>query len=257
MPVDKNPIETVRNGPVYRITMQRPAKKNALNIPMYNGLVAGFETAESDPDIRVILLTATGDTFTSGNDLNDFMRMRDQASRLPGTAFLSVLTRVRKPIVAAVNGPAIGIGSTMLLHCDLVYASESARFQMPFVNLGLCPEAGSSYLLPKRIGHQRASALLLLGESFSAREAQSMGIVNQVCPAEKLADVAMQAARKLAAQPLDAVMLTKDLLKADDRRGLDAAIKEELAHFTERLASKDFEAAYTAFKTRLSSRKTE
>jgi enoyl-CoA hydratase/carnithine racemase len=247
---EKNDLDVIRLGPLCRMVMQRMAKKNALNTNLYNGLIAAFQAADADRKIRVILLTAAGDTFTSGNDMDDFMKLRTGEQPRPGTGFISVISKARKPVVAAVNGLAIGIGSTMLLHCDLVFAAESARFQMPFVSLGLCPEAGSTYLLPRRLGHQRASEILLLGESFSAREAEAIGLVNRVYPDDELAEGSMAAARKLAARPPEAVMLTKRLLKEGGRRGLEEAIAEEGRRFTERLVSPEFEAAYASFKAR-------
>jgi enoyl-CoA hydratase/carnithine racemase len=247
---EKKYLDVTCQGPVCRMVMQRMAKKNALDTTLYKDLIAALQAADADRKIRVILLTAVGDTFTSGNDMDDFMKLRTGEQPRPGTAFIAVISQVRKPIVAAVNGPAIGIGSTMLLHCDLVFAAENAYFQMPFVNLGLCPEAGSSYLLPRRLGHQRASEILLLGESFSAREAEAIGLVNRVYPDDKLAAGAMAKARKLAARPPEAVLLAKALLKEGGRRGLEEAIAEEGRRFTERLASPEFEAAFDGFKAR-------
>lgn len=250
MPIDKIPLKVVYQGPVCRIVMHRINKKNALNGLLYNSLIKALEAANTDSNIRVVLLTGAGDIFSSGNDLDDFMKLRHAGSR-PGTAFIAAISRFHKPLVAAVNGPAIGIGSTMLLHCDLVFAAESARFQMPFVNLGLCPEAGSTYLLPRNIGHQLASEILLLGRPFGARKAQAMGLVNMVCPDDNVVEKAMEAARELAAKPLKAILTTKALLKAGGRLALEETITNECQEFTEQLASTEFEAAYADYKARL------
>ncbi|HLT36327.1 MAG TPA: enoyl-CoA hydratase, partial [Enhygromyxa sp.] len=187
------------------ISFNRPRKKNALTVAMYEAIVAGFEAARSRADVRVILLRGSDGVFTAGNDLADFMQAPPTGPDSPVARLLRSLVACEKPMVAAVQGVAIGIGVTMLLHCDLVYAGEGARFQLPFVNLGLCPEAGSSYLLPRLMGHQRAAELVLLGEPFSARVAHECGLVNQVLADEAVIDRAKQIAGILAKKPPNAV----------------------------------------------------
>ena len=191
-----------------------------------------------------MLLTGTGDTFTSGNDVKDFQE-RGGAPR-GGSRFLPVISSLQKPLIAAVNGAAIGVGTTMLLHCDLVVAATSARFVVPFTSLGLVPEAASSLLIPRLLGHQRASALLLLGESLDAATACAWGLVNRVVEDAVLMDTARDVARRLAALPPQAVRLTKRLIKhgAPD---VAARIQEEIGLFTERLASPEAQEAFAAF----------
>src|ERR1700761_7702700 len=182
---------------VLEIRFNRPEKKNALTRDMYEAVSAAFERADADPAIRAVLLTGTGDTFTSGNDVKDFQG----ANNAPrgGSRFLPALWSLQKPLIAAVNGAAIGVGTTMLLHCDLIVAARSARFVMPFTSLGLVPEAASSLLVPRLLGHQRASAMLLLGEPLDAATACEWGLVNRVVDDAALMDTAREMARRLAA----------------------------------------------------------
>jgi enoyl-CoA hydratase/carnithine racemase len=233
-------------GSVLEIRFNRPEKKNALTRGMYESVSAAFERADTDPAIRVALLTGTGDTFTSGNDVKDFQeRGADRAPR-GGSRFLPVISSLQKPLIAAVNGAAIGVGTTMLLHCDLIVAARSARFVMPFTSLGLVPEAASSLLVPRLLGHQRASALLLLGEALDAAAALEWGLVNRVVDDAALMDTAREMARRLAALPPQAVRLTKRLMKhgVPDVAG---RIQEEIGLFTERLASPEAQEAFVAF----------
>jgi len=232
---------------VLRIQLNRPAKKNALTADMYRAFADALTGADSDPDVRVILVHGTPDAFTAGNDLQDFLANPPQGPESPVFSFLQAVTHVDKPLVAAVNGVAVGIGTTMLLHCDLVYAGQDAKFALPFVNLGLCPEAASSFLLPALAGYQRAAELLLLGEPFDAAKAHAVGIVTEVVPGHLALEAAEQAARKLAAKPPASVRLTKQLLKAQTKAMMDAALAEELSHFRERLVSAEAKEAFSAF----------
>jgi len=228
------------------IRLNRPEKKNALTRAMYEAVSAALEQAQADAATRVALLTGTGDTFTSGNDVKDFQERGVDRVPRGGSRFLPVISSFQKPLIAAVNGAAIGVGSTMLLHCDLVFAARSARFMMPFTSLGLVPEAASTLLAPRLFGYQRASALLLLGEPLDAETAFAWGLVNRVVEAAELMTIARDAARRLAALPPQAVRLTKRLMKqgAPDLAG---RIEEEIGVFSERLASPEAQEAFAAF----------
>ena len=222
----EQPIETFIQGGVLRIGINRPEKKNALTQQMYQQLTSAIEQTEQDERVRVLLLHGTADCFTSGNDLKDFAHNPPRGEESPVFRFLRAISTAQKPIIAVVNGPAVGIGTTLLLHCDLVFAGEAARFQLPFVNLGLCPEAASSYLLPQLVGHLQASELLLLGETIDARRAEQLGLVNRVYPTSKLFQNAIFQAQQLAEKPPAALRLTKSLLKrgqaggrSDEQRG--------------------------------------
>ncbi len=173
-----NEIVVTQAGPVLEILFNRPEKKNALTQAMYQAVVAAFHRADEDPAIRVVLLSGAGDTFTSGNDIRDFQSRAETNEPTHASPFLTALSSLAKPLIAAVNGAAIGVGTTMLAHADLVIATRSARFVMPFTSLGLVPEAASSLLFPRLLGHQRASALLLLGEAMDAETAREWGFVN-------------------------------------------------------------------------------
>src|SRR5881628_3087640 len=176
-------IRVATAGAVTEIAFDRPARRNAITAAMYEALAAALSAAEADPQVRVIVVHGSPEAFTAGNDIEDFARRPPQGEDAPVFRFLRTMSQVRKPIVAAVNGPAIGIGTTLLLHCDLVYAAEDARFQLPFVSLGVVPEFASSYLLPLVAGYHRAAELLLLGEPFDARKAYECGFVTRVVPA--------------------------------------------------------------------------
>ena len=169
-----------RTDHVLELCLNRPEKKNALTRAMYNGMADAFETADRDPAIRVVLLTGAGDTFTSGNDIKDFQARAAEGAEGAGSRFLPTISTMQTPLIGAVNGAAVGVGTTMLAHCDLIVAAQSARFVMPFTRLGLVPEAGSSLLFPQLLGPQRASALLLLGEPMDAATALQWGFVNRV-----------------------------------------------------------------------------
>jgi enoyl-CoA hydratase/carnithine racemase len=232
---------------ILTLSINRPEKKNALNLAMYQALADGLCGADQDEAVRVIMITGSDSCFTSGNDLADFLTAPPTGPDSPVMQFLAAISEARKPLVAAVNGVAVGVGVTMLLHCDLVYAGSSATFQMPFVNLGLCPEAGSTLLLPRLMGHQRAAELLLLGESFSSDKACSLGIVTQVCPDDQLLTLAHGKALQLAAQPAASVRLAKSLLKRDHGEKLRDTIAEEGVQFMARLKSSEAAEALQAF----------
>jgi enoyl-CoA hydratase/carnithine racemase len=238
-------------GPVLEVLFNRPEKKNALTGAMYAAVVDAFHRADDDPAIRVVLLSGRGDTFTSGNDIKDFQSRAAQsgaATNEPAHAspFLTALSSLATPLVAAVNGAAIGVGTTMLAHADLVIAARSARFVMPFTSLGLVPEAASSLLFPRLIGHQRASALLLLGDAMDAETAREWGFVNQVVADEDLMATARGVAARLAALPPASVRQTKNLIK-NGRGDVPGRIAEELALFRERLRSPEAAEAFQAF----------
>ncbi len=240
-------IETCFQHGVLRIGINRPEKKNALSLKMYEAMAEALARAEEDERVRVLLLHGTAECFTSGNDLADFAHAPPSGKDSPVFRFLAAVSGAKKPLVAAVNGPAVGIGTTMLLHCDLVYAGEGAVFQLPFVNLGLCPEAASSYLLPKLAGHLRASELLLLGEPFCAEAALKMGLVNGIYPDGKLFQGAIGQARKLAEKPQGSVRLTKALLKESQAERVAGVMSREGRHFMEALAGPEAREAISAF----------
>jgi enoyl-CoA hydratase/carnithine racemase len=234
---------------ILRIKINRPEKKNALTFAMYQELANALTRADQDDLVRVVLLTGTEECFCAGNDLGDFKKISLGKERLRNP-FVPAISGFKKPIVAAVSGVAIGIGTTMLLHCDLVYAAANARFQLPFVNLGLCPELGSTVLLPLLMGHQRAAELFLLGEPFSVEKAREAGIVNAVCPQGELMNFALETARKLAAQPPAAACLTKALMKRGREMAVKTALEEEFYHFGQRLLSPEAKEAFQAFAER-------
>jgi enoyl-CoA hydratase/carnithine racemase len=239
-------VITSRADGVLEIRLDRPEKKNALTRAMYEAMADAFEQVDADPALRVALLTGTGDTFTSGNDISDFQSRATGDGRSSASRFLPAISSMRKPLIAAVNGAAIGVGTTMLMHCDLIVAARSARFLMPFTGLGLVPEAASSLLFPRLLGHQRASALLLLGEPLDAETALQWGFVNRVVDDAALMDTARDVARRVAALPPQAVRLTKRLIRhgAPDVAG---RISEELILFRERLGSPEAKEAFAAF----------
>src|SRR5580658_2314899 len=244
-PMTKELIVTHANS-VTEIRFNRPEKKNALTRAMYDGVVAAFEAAENDPAIRVIMLTGTGDTFTSGNDIKDFQQRAAAENSSAVSPFLTALSTVNKPLIAAVNGAAIGVGTTMLAHCDLIVAARSARFVMPFTRLGLVPEAGSSLLFPQLLGHQKASAMLLLGDSLDAEAALAAGFVYQVVDDTELMQAARTLAARIAALPPEAIRQTKHLMRRG-KPNLPDRISEELELFRERVASPEAAEAFAAF----------
>ena len=239
-------VTEVRNG-ILRIKINRPEKKNALTRSMYAALADAIARADDDKGIRAVFLHGTKDCFTAGNDLKDFQAFRQDGNNKDVSNFLATISRAKKPIVAAVGGVAVGVGTTLLLHCDLVYAGKNAKFLLPFVALGLCPEAASSFMLPKLIGHQRASELLLLGEPISAAKAFEIGLVNAVYPDAEFMDRAYVHAEKLAQLPPASVRITKALLKKSISQYIADTMAEERKYFSERLNSGECDEALSAF----------
>ena len=229
---------------VARIRFDRLDKKNAITAQMYAELGSALAAADADPQVRVVLLSGSAECFTSGNDVADFL---NRVGSSPARALFDTLPNMKKPVVAAVGGPAIGIGTTLLLHCDLVYAAPNARFQLPFVPLGIVPEFGSTFLLPRLAGYQRAAELLLLGQPFSAQTAHEVGLVSEVVPEQELFNRAEAAVLRLASLPPESVRLTKRLLKARYAEALASTIDEETRLFTERLSSPEAKEAMSAF----------
>jgi len=239
-------IVTSRSDGVLEIRITRPHKKNALTAAMYAELADVINSVAGDPEVRAILLTGCGDAFTAGNDLADFLEHPPSGTDSPVFRFLEAISTTPQPLVAAVNGMAIGIGTTLLLHCDLVYASDKARFQLPFVNLGLVPEAAVSLLLPRAAGHARAAELLMLGEPFDAAHAESAGLLTAIVEDQALPQKARTAAMKLAAKPRGALRATKALMRRDDEPVADR-MQAEVAEFAARLVSPAAREAFSAF----------
>jgi len=240
-------IVTEKHEGVLRVEIRRPEKKNALTAAMYARLADVFQQAAGDSDIRVLLLHGQPGAFTAGNDLGEFLNDPPMSEDAPVFRFLEAFRVFPKPFLAAVTGVAVGVGTTMLLHCDLVYAGEGARFQLPFVSLGLCPEAASSLLLPALIGHARAAEIILLGEPFGATQAREMGLVNAVLPDAGVLEHALARARRLAVQPPAAVRLAKQLLKRSKAALVEETMAEEDRQFKVRLTSPEAKEAFGAF----------
>ncbi len=232
---------------VCELELARVDKKNALTREMYALLADGLAAAEADPQVRAILIHGAPDCFCAGNDLKDFLAHPDVSESAPAPRFLNRLATLSKPIIAAVGGPAIGIGTTLLLHCDFIYAATNTRFQLPFVTLGLVPEAGSSLLLPRLLGHPRAAELLLLGRPFDADKAYALGLVTAIVPESDLLSVARATTRALTELPPESVRLTKALMKGDGSDVLARRMRTELDHFAQRLHSSEVKEAIAAF----------
>jgi enoyl-CoA hydratase/carnithine racemase len=240
-------IITEQSESILRVVLNRPAKKNAMTSGMYVALADVFNDAAKDERIRVVLWHGAGDSFCAGNDVEDFLKNPPGPGESPQAQLMNALIDFDKPLVAAVQGAAIGGGTTMLTHCDLVYAGESAKFQMPFVNLAVVPEFGSSFLVPARIGHIRAAELILLGLPFDAKRAADLGFVTQVVSNQVLLTTAAETARKLAAKPAGALQASKRLMKRSFREQLKAAMKAENEEFSAQVRSEDAKEALTAF----------
>lgn len=240
-------IQSQVTGRVLEITINRPERKNALTMAMYSALAELLNGAAGNIEVRAVVLSGTEGVFTSGNDLTDFLGGSASGEESPVFQFMLALYNFPKPVVAAINGPAVGIGTTMLLHCDMAFAGDDAMFQMPFVDLGLCPEYASSYFLPRLMGHVKASELLLLGKKFGADEAAELGICNAAVPANEALDRARAAAAELAKKAPEAVRLTKQLLRQGTHATGMEVIEREAGYFRERLASEEFKEAATAF----------
>lgn len=242
-------VLTARTGGVLELALNRPAKKNALTGAMYRALIAGLIEAETDDSIGAVLLRAEGGMFSAGNDIADFAAASRSGEEIAAVDFIRRISRFPKPLVAAVEGLAVGVGVTLLLHCDLVYVAPNARFSLPFVDLGLLPEAGSSLLLPRRAGMARASAWLLLGEAFSAEEALAAGLVNAILPTKELLGNAREKAALLVAKPRAALLEARRFLRGDQAE-LDARIEAELLAFRRALSTPTVQAALDAFLDR-------
>ena len=244
-------ILTGTHNGVLRIVINRPEKKNALTVEMYEALNEAFDLAAGDPSIKALLFAGEGGTFTAGNDLQDFLANPPKGEEAPVFQFIRNLAHCPKPMVAAVQGFAVGVGTTMLLHCDLVYAADDAKFSLPFVNLGLCPEAASSYLLPRIAGYQKAAEKLLLGEAFGAEEGEAMGFVNKILPPDQVIDYAARQAEKIAALPAPSIRAAKMLLKggkkASDQKAIFERMDEEARLFEDMLTGPAAREAMMAF----------
>ena len=239
-------VRAETNNRVARIELARLDKKNAITTEMYVQLAEALAAADADREVRAVLLHGSRDCFTAGNDLSDFLK-RPPGAKSPSWRFFEVLPALSKPIVAAVGGPAVGIGTTLLMHCDLVYATPETRFQLPFVGLGIVPEFGSTYLLPLLAGYQRAAELMLLGQPFTAESAHEVGIVTAVVPEAELFERAGKAAAALAELPPESIRLTKRLMKSVHADAVKQQIGEEGRIFVERLASPEAKEAMSAF----------
>jgi enoyl-CoA hydratase/carnithine racemase len=240
-------IVTERSGSILRIQFNRPAKKNAMTFAMYITMADLFNSAASDDGVRVVLWHGAGDSFCAGNDLEDFLENPMGSGDSPQSRLINALINFDKPIVVAVQGAAIGGGTTMLTHCDFVYAGESAKFQMPFINLALVPEFGTSYSIPARIGYLRAAELIQLGQPFDAQRAAELGLATRVVPDQELLAKATETAQKLAAKPADALQACKRLMREPVRAQLQQAAKLENEEYAVRLRSPDTKEALTAF----------
>lgn len=229
------------------ITINRPHKKNAITKAMYAAMAEAVNSAQADDDLRVVLFTGAGDAFTAGNDMVDFVssggNMDDDA---PVVRFLHAILNAKKPLMAAVNGLAIGVGATMLLHCDLVYASDNASFSMPFINLGLMPEAASSLMLPFAVGSKKAAQMFMLGDKHSAAEALDMGLITGIFAPDRLMDEAKAVAQALARKPPKAMLLVKELLKRAPESPIERMGREG-AMFAQCLGGDEFKEAAAAF----------
>jgi len=213
------------------ITINRFDKKNALNSAMYHQLSELFISAQDNNDIHCLLIQGNEQCFCAGNDLQDFLQ-QSSTEELAAFRFIKVLTAFNKPIVAAVAGPAVGIGTTLLLHCDMVFSTTNAKFKLPFTQLGLCPEAASSLLLPLKMGHNKAFELLVLGNTFSGQQALEYGIINQCCAANELLSIALQTAEKIAKLPTDAVQTSRRLMKQATQAQVEQTMASEVQDFT-------------------------
>jgi enoyl-CoA hydratase/carnithine racemase len=240
-------IVTERFESILRVKLNRPEKLNAMTSSMYTKLADVFNDAAKDERIRVVLWHGAGDAFSAGNDVKDFLENPPGAGESPQARLMNALIGFDKPLIAAVRGAAIGGGTTMLLHCDFVYAGESAKFQMPFINLGVVPEFGSSCLVPLTIGHIRAAELILLGSPFGPTRAAELGLVTQVVSDQNLLQVATETARNLARKPAAALQASKRLLKHSFREQIRAAMKAENEAFSLQIRSDEAKEALTAF----------
>jgi len=232
---------------VQTLTINRVAKKNSFTPAMYAAMAQALDQSATDPAVRVTVIQGDMTVFSAGNDIEDFLKRTPGGEESPAFVFLRAIAQYPKPLIAAVCGPAVGVGTTLLFHCDLVYAGDNAAFSMPFVNLGLCPEAASSLLVPQMLGYHRAAEALLLGEPFMAEAALEVGLVNRVVPPTEANGVAQAQAKKLAAKPLGALVETKRLMKKGQMSQVLAQMSEEGASFARLLQEPAAKEAFTAF----------
>jgi enoyl-CoA hydratase/carnithine racemase len=239
------------DGPVRLVRMNRPEKKNALNSPMYDAMAAAIEGANKAANIRCVMFAGGPGAFCAGSDLHEFRQaaLEGGGLREPVIRFLHALARAKKPLIAAVQGVAVGIGTTMLFHCDYVVAGNDARFSTPFINLGLVPEAASSLLAPRLMGHRRAFSLLVMGQPLGAAEAKACGLINTIVAPDDVDNEAGKAAREIAALPPEAVATSRRLMRGEPQE-IVARIDEEAGHFRQRLQSQEASAALAAFFAR-------
>jgi enoyl-CoA hydratase/carnithine racemase len=240
-------IVTEHTGSVLRVQLNRPTKRNAMTSAMYLALADIFNAAANDENTLVILWHGAGDSFCAGNDIDDFLKNPPGPGQSPQARLMEALVNFDKPLVAAVHGAAIGGGTTMVTHCDFIYAGESTKFQLPFINLAVVPEFGSSWSLPSRIGHVRAAELILLGSPFGAGRAAELGLVSEVVSDKDVLARATETARKLAAKPAAALQASKRLMKQPFREQIKAAMKAENEEFSTQVRSEDAKEAFAAF----------
>jgi enoyl-CoA hydratase/carnithine racemase len=240
-------ILTHTDAGVMTITFNRLDKKNSITSSMYAAMADAVAQAAADPAVRVVVFQGHESIFSAGNDIGDFLNQPPSTQESPVFRFLRGIATFEKPLLAAVAGPAVGIGTTMLFHCDLVYAGDNAAFSMPFVNLGLCPEAASSLLAPRMFGYHRAAEALLMGEPFFAEAAQEVGLVNRVVPPTEVNGYAQAQARKLAAKPLTSLIATKRLMKGGDQQAVLQKMDEEGQDFGRMLREPAAKEAFGAF----------
>jgi enoyl-CoA hydratase/carnithine racemase len=239
-------LNTLNEG-ILKIEINRPQKRNALTRDMYTEFAKLLESAQAKPEIRVVLVTAAGDNYSAGNDLQDFLDHPPGAGDSPQKKMIDALRLFEKPLVGAVRGAAIGSGATMLTYFDFVFAGQSARFQYPFINLALVPEFGTSFSLPDQVGYLRAAEIILLGHPFDASTALSMGLVTKVLPDAEVLATAEKIAQELAQKPLAALKASKELLRRQVRSHVAQATQDEMMEFSERVRSADAHEALTAF----------
>ena len=240
-------ILTHLDAGVLSLTINRLDRKNSITAVMYAAMADVLMAAESNDAVRVLVIQGHETIFSAGNDIGDFLNKPPSTQDAPVFRFLYAISAFTKPIVAAVCGPAVGIGTTLLMHCDLIYAGDNAAFSMPFVNLGLCPEAGSSLLVPQLMGYPRAAEALLLGEPFTAETALEMGLINRIVPPAEASALAHQQAKKLAAKPLSSVIETKRLMKQANASAVKQRIHDESLSFGRMLSEPAAREAFTAF----------
>ena len=242
-----NDIVTELSDSVLRVQLNRPASKNAMTSAMYVALADLFNSSAKDDQVRVVSWHGAGDSFCAGNDIGDFMKNPPGAGESPQALLMKALIDFGKPIVAAVQGAAVGGGTTMLTHCDFVFAAENAKFQLPFVNLALVPEFGSSFSFPARVGYLRAAELILTGQFFDARRAAELGLVTRVLPNQELLAIATDTAQKLAQKAPAALQACKRLMRQSTREQLEHAVMRENEEFSARLRSAESKEAFAAF----------